>query len=451
MAETQSKKLIQVDEKVPLGPGVLLSFQHLFAMFSASVLVPYLFNQAAGREVLSPSLALLMNGIGTLIFFFLGKRRAPAFLGSSFAFISPTCAIIASAISPERGFAMALGGFVVSGLLLCIVALIIQRVGTRWLDVVLPPAAMGPIVAIIGLELAGTAAKMAGIIPTTVTQDLIDKTGDTSLVIGGLYYDKTAVIISIFTLAIVVFGSLLFRRFFSVIPVLIAVFAGYVLSLLLGYVDYTPITTASWLTIPSFTFPVFNVNAILIIVPATLVVLAEHIGHVVVTSNIVGRDLTKDPGLHRTMLGDGISTMLSGFCGSCPTTTYGENMGVMAVTRVYSAYVIAGAGLISIILAFFGKISGFISSIPAPVMGGISLLLFGMIASSGIRMIVDAKVDYSKSKNLVLSSVIFIVGLSGATITIGTISLTGMALASVVGVVLGLIFYVLDRFHLINE
>jgi len=428
------KRVIEVDEKVPFLTGLPLSFQHLFAMFGASVLVPMQFNMAAGTTVIDPALVLMMNGIGTLLYLVLCKGKAPAFLGSSFAYIAPALAIIKEAGDPNVNFSKALGGFIISGLVFTLTALIIGKVGTKWLDVVLPPATMGPIVALIGLELAGNAAQNAGLLP-----------GENG------FYDTKAILISLVTLAVVVFGSLIFRGFLGVIPVLVAVVVGYFLSWAIGYVDFKSVREANWLSLPDFTAPTFDLNAILIILPATLVVLSEHIGHLFVTSKIVGRDLAKDPGLHRSLMGDGMSTMLSGFCGSCPTTTYGENMGVMAITRVYSVWVIGGAAVISIILAFVGKISGVISSIPYPVMGGISILLFGTIAASGIRMIVEAKVDYSKSKNLILTSVIFIIGLSGISINIGDVPLKGMALSTVVGMLLSLIFYILEKFKLTND
>lgn len=427
------RRVIQVDEKVSLLEGLPLSLQHLFAMFGASVLVPFLFNNTAGSQVVDPALVILMNGIGTLIFLFVGKGRAPAYLGSSFAFIGPATAIILSSSDHEANYAKALSGFIISGLLFVIIAFIIGKVGTKWLDVVLPPAAMGPIVALIGLELAGTAADMAGLLP-----------------VDGVF-DTKAVVVSMFTLLVVILGSILFRGFMAAIPVLIAVVAGYALSAILGIVDYTPIAEKSIFSFPQFTLPIFDLNAILIIAPATLVVLSEHIGHMVVTSNIVGRDLTKDPGLHRTLFSDGFSTSLSGLVGSVPTTTYGENMGVMAITRVYSVWVIGGAAVISIIMAFFGKLSGVISSIPVPVMGGISLLLFGVIAASGIRMLVESKIDYSKSKNLILTAIVFIAGVSGVSVNIGTVPLKGMALATMVGIVLSLLFYIFDRLKLLND
>jgi len=428
------RRVIQVDEKVPFLQGLPLSFQHLFAMFGASVLVPALINGAAGKQVIDPSLVLLMNGIGTLIYLFLCKGKAPAFLGSSFAFIAPTILIVTKTVDVQANFQRALGGYILAGLIFVIVSLIIGKVGTGWLDIVLPPAAMGPIVALIGLELSSTAANMAGLLPNA----------------DGLF-DGRAIAVSLFTLAIVVVGTVAFRGFLGVIPVLVAVAAGYVFAIILGVVDVTPMVERSIFNIPLFKLPIFDFNAMLVIAPAALVVISEHIGHLFVTSNIIGRDLTKDPGLHRSMLGDGLSTMLSGFSGSCPTTTYGENMGVMAITKVYSVWVIGGAAVISIIIAFFGKVAGFINSIPQPVMGGICLLLFGTIAASGIRMIVEARIDYSKSKNLVLTALVFVIGISGISINIGNVQLKGMVLATIGGIIISLFMYVIEKLGLSND
>ena len=219
----------------------------------------------------------------------------------------------------------------------------------------------------------------------------------------------------------------------------------------MGIVDFSAVATTSWFALPNFAFPKFDVSAILIIIPASLVVISEHIGHQVVTSEIVGKDLLKDPGLHRSLLSDGISTTLSGLCGSVPTTTYGENIGVMAITKVYSVRVIGGAAIFSILLAFIGKASALIQTIPAPVMGGVSLLLYGMIAASGLRLLVDKKVDFSKSRNLALTSVVFVTGLSGAFIQIGEVQLTGMCLATIVGMLMGLLFYIIDKAGLAND
>lgn len=418
-------KIIQVDEKVPLSKGIPLSIQHTFAMFSASVLVPWLFG-------INPAIVLLMNGIGTLIFIFITQGKAPAYLGSSFAFLSPTFLILAN---PSMGYEYALGGFVVTGLIFCAVAILIKFVGTDWIDILLPPAAMGPIVALIGLELAGTAASNGGLILS-----------DTYTAINPKF-----VAVFLVTLAVAVFGQVLFRGFASAIAILISIIVGYVFALCMGIVDFSAVGTTSWIALPNFTFPKFDLSAILIIIPASLVVISEHIGHQVVTSEIVGRDLLKDPGLHRSLLSDGISTTLSGLCGAVPTTTYGENIGVMAITKVYSVRVIGGAALFSILLAFIGKASALIQTIPSPVMGGVSFLLYGMIAASGLRLLVDKKVDFSKSRNLALTSVVFVTGLSGAFIKIGEVQLTGMCLATIVGMVLGLLFYIIDRLGLAND
>lgn len=446
-----NRRIIQVDEKVPFLQGFPLSLQHLFAMFGASVLVPALFNgwasKAAGTnvQVVDPGLVLLMNGLGTLLYLFLCKGKAPAFLGSSFAYLGPAAAIIASAGDPVHNYARAIGGFAISGLVFTLVAMLIGAVGTKWLNVVLPPATMGPIVALIGLELAGVAAGNAGLLPKTEWQVIDGVATQVSFPLDG-----NAILVSMVTLAVVVFGSVIFRGFLSIIPVLIAVVVGYLLSLSMGMVSFGT-NAIQVFKIPGFTLPVFDLSAILIILPATLVVISEHIGHLLVTSKIVGKDLMKDPGLHRSMMGDGISTMVSGLIGSVPTTTYGENMGVMAITRVYSVWVIGGAAILSIIMAFNGHVSAFINSIPGPVMGGISLLLFGIIAASGIRMLVEAKVDYSKSRNLILTSLTLITGLSGVAIKVGSVDLKGMALATVFGMTLSLIFFVLDKLGLSNS
>lgn len=419
------KRIIQVNEKVPLMRGIPLSIQHTFAMFSASVLVPWMFG-------ISPSVVLLMNGIGTLIFIFMTKGKAPAYLGSSFAFISPTLLIISN---PDMGYEYALGGFIVTGLILIAVAVLIKFVGTKWIDVILPPAAMGPIIALIGLELAGSAASNGGLILSdTYTQ-----------------IDPKFVIVFIITLAVAVFGQVLFRGFAAAIAILIAIIVGYIAALFMGLVDFSTVTQASVIEVPNFTAPKFSLDAILIIIPASLVVISEHIGHQVVTSEIVGKDLLKDPGLHRSLAADGISTTLSGFCGAVPTTTYGENIGVMAVTKVYSVWIIGGAAVFSMLLAWIGKASALIQTIPSPVMGGVSFLLYGMIAASGLRLLVDEKVDYSRPRNLALTSVVFVTGLSGAYIQIGSVQLTGMALATVVGMALGLIFAIIDKAGIAND
>ena len=391
----------------------------MFAMFGASVLVPFVFG-------INPAIVLFMNGVGTLLFILITKGKAPAYLGSSFAFLAPAGVVIS-----KFGYEYALGGFVAVGFCGCILAFIIYKFGSDWIDIVLPPAAMGPVVALIGLELAGTAANNAG---------LLDK-----------HIKPENAIVFLVTLGMAVFGSVVFKGFLSVIPILIAVIAGYISAIACGIVDFTAVSKASLFAMPNFSSPKFNLEAILIILPVILVITSEHIGHQIVTGKIVGRNLLKDPGLHRSLFGDNFSTMLSGFIGSVPTTTYGENIGVMAVTRVYSVYVIAGAAVLSIVCSFIGKLTVLIQTIPGAVIGGISFLLYGMIGTSGIRILVDSKVDYGKSRNLALTSVIFVTGLSGITVKFGNVELKGMVLACVVGMALSLIFYILDKFHLTND
>mgnify|MGYP004608210329 CR=1 FL=1 len=393
------RKIIQVEDKVPFKLLLPLSIQHMFAMFGASVLVPFIFG-------INPAIVLFMNGVGTLIFMTVTKGKAPAYLGSSFAFLAPAGIVIS-----KMGYSYALGGFVAVGFCGCILSFIIYKCGTEWIDVVLPPAAMGPVVALIGLELSGSAASNAGL--------LCDK------------LDMKNVIVFLVTLGVAIFGNL-------------AAFC-------LGILDFSQVAEASWFALPNFQPAKFDMGAILMILPVLLVITSEHIGHQVVTGKIIGRDLLKDPGLHRSLFGDNFSTMLSGLIGSVPTTTYGENIGVMAVTKVYSVRVIAGAAVLSIICSFVGKLSMLIQTIPGPVIGGISFLLYGMIGASGIRILVDAQVDYGKSRNLTLTSVVFVTGLSGIAVNFGDVQLTGMVLACVVAMILSLIFYILDKLKLTND
>ena len=415
----ENKRIIQVDEKVPVKLLIPLSIQHMFAMFGASVLVPFVFG-------INPAIVLFMNGLGTLLFILITKGRAPAYLGSSFAFLAPAGIVIS-----KWGYDYALGCFVAVGFCGCILALIIYKFGSEWINVVLPPAAMGPVVALIGLELAGTAASNAGLKDEVLL--------------------PANILVFLVTLLTAVIGSVVFRGFLSVIPILIAIIAGYVASLACGIVDFSEVAAAPLFALPNFQTPKFNMQAIAIVLPVLLVITSEHIGHQIVTSKIVGRDLLKDPGLHRSLFADNFSTMLSGFIGSVPTTTYGENIGVMAMTKVYSVYVIGGAAVLSIICSFIGKMTTLISTIPGPVIGGISFLLYGMIGASGIRILVDAQVDYGKSRNQAMTAVVFVTGLSGISVQLGSIQLTGMVLACVVGMIMGLAFYILDKLKLTND
>jgi len=425
------KRTIGIHEKLPLLQSLPLSLQHLTAMFGATILVPILLG-------VDPSIALLMNGVGTIIYTLVTKAGIPAYLGSSFAFIAPVMLIS----SKYGGFAHAQSGFIFFGLFFIIISFVVMKWGIKWIDIVMPPAVMGAVVAIIGLELAPVAVQQAGLAPwpTAVGQ-----------IVKPFIMNSNVVTVSLFTFAIGIIGSVMFRGFMQIIPILLAVVAGYVFALFMGMVDTTAIANASWLALPHFQAPVYDINAILIIAPACIVVLAEHISHLIVTGNITGENLMKKPGLHRSLLGDGISNIISGFVGSPPNTTYGENIGVMAITRVYSVWVIRGAAILAIAFSFVGKISAAISTIPVPVMGGITMLLYGVIAVQGFRMYVEQKVDFSKNRNMVLGAVTFVVGVSGAAINIGSVQLKGMAFAAVTGVVLSLIFWMFDKLKVMND
>ena len=406
-----SQKVIDTTERPPLLTTIPLSLQHLFAMFGSTVLVPILFH-------VNPATVLLFNGIGTLFYLILCKGKIPAYLGSSFAFLSPVFLVLS-----EYSYEAALGGFIVVGIVFCIVSFIVHTIGTSWIDVIFPPASMGAIVAVIGLELMPTAANMAGL------------TGENT--------DTTVIFVSIATLAITIFASMAFRGFLSIIPILIGVVAGYIIAFAVGIVDLSHVESAPWLAIPTIYTPEFDLRAILIILPASIVVIVEHIGHLIVTGNIVGRNLAKDPGLDRSLLGNGVSTIFSGFFGSTPNTTYGENIGVLAITKVYSTWVIGGAAIFAILLSCLGKLAALIQSIPTPVMGGVSMLLFGVIAASGIRILVEAKVDYNNPMNLLLTSIVMGVGVSTASLTIGTVTLRGMSLATVIAIILSVSFRII--------
>lgn len=422
------RNIIQVNERPRLGLAVPLSIQHMFAMFGASVVVPSLFG-------INPAIVLLMNGLGTLFFIFVTKGKAPAYLGSSFAFIGPALIIMSKhGGTGQEAFAYAQAGFVAVGLLGCLLALIIWKFGSRWIDIVLPPAAMGPVVALIGLELAGTAAGNAGMLG-----------GE------GAAIEPKAVLVFVVTLGVAVFGSVLFRKFLSVIPILIAIVAGYITAALCGMVNMETVQQASFFALPHFQLPKFTSDAVFVMAPVLLVIASEHIGHQIVTGKIIGRDLIRDPGLHRSLFADNFSTAISGLVGSVPTTTYGENIGVMAMTRVYSVWVIGGAAVLSVLTAFCGKFAALIQGIPGPVMGGISILLYGMIGASGLRILVDSKVDFGRNRNIVMTAVVFVIGLSGITLKLGQVELKGMVLATVVGMVMGILFYIFDKLHITND
>ena len=395
-----------------------LSLQHLFAMFGATILVPVLVD-------LSPAIALISSGLGTIAFLIITKWQVPAYLGSSFAFIAP---IIAAKATGGPGAAM-IGSFIV-GLVYGIVALIIKKAGYRWIMKLLPPIVVGPVIMVIGLALTGTAVNMAMNKPTA----------------DGGEYDLLYFSVALVTLAATIIFSIYFKGILGMISILAGIIVGYIYALIVGIVDFSPVMEAKWFEWPPFIVPFVDYDVkvtfdiLLLMIPIAVVTISEHIGHQLVLSKVVGRDYIKEPGLHRSILGDGTATIISALIGGPPKTTYGENIGVLAITKVYSVYVIAGAAVIAIIFGFVGKITALINTIPQPVMGGVSILLFGIIASSGLRMLVDNKVDFGNNRNLVIASVILVLGIGGAFIKVSdSFQLQGMALAAICGVVLNLI------------
>ncbi len=405
------KIVLGVDEKPKFHQWLLLSIQHLFAMFGSTVLVPALTG-------MSPAVALVSSGLGTLAFIAITRGKVPSYLGSSFAFISPIIAIKAF-----EGFAGIMIGSFMVGLVYAIVALIIFKTGTKWLMKLLPPIVVGPVIMVIGLGLANVAIGM-------ITNN------------NGVY-DLTYITIGFTTLLITIVFAIFTKGFLSVVPVLMGIIGGYITSYFMGIVDFTIVQQANWFEVPLFEIPfvdftpIFSWKVFLLMVPVAIVPIAEHIGHQLVLSKVIGKDLLKDPGLHSSMFGDGIASIIASFVGGPPNTTYGENIGVLAITRAFSIYLFIGAACFAILFGFCGKVAALLSTIPQPVMGGVSILLFGIIASSGLRMLVENKVDFSLKRNLVIASVILVIGIGGASIHIGNhFSLEGMALASIIGIIL---------------
>lgn len=423
MKDSQDQKVVlAIDEKPKAGQWFLLSIQHLFAMFGATVLVPTL----TGMD---PAIALISSGIGTLVFLAITKGKVPSYLGSSFAFINPIIAI--KAMEQVTTNDVPVGSFLVGsflvGVVYSLVALLIAKAGTNWLMKLLPPIVVGPVIMVIGLGLASTAVGMVTNNPT----------GE---------YDITYVIIGLVTLTITIIAAIFTKGFLSVIPVLVGIIGGYLFSASMGVVNFSPVMEAAWFQLPNFTIPFVDYTpsvtlyVVFVMLPVAIVPIAEHIGHQLVLSKVINKDLIKEPGLDRSMLGDGVATMLAALIGGPPNTTYGENIGVLAITRAFSIYVFIGAACFAILFGFCGKITALLSTIPAPVMGGVSILLFGIIASSGLRMLVENKVDFKVKRNLIISSVILIIGIGGAAIHIGDLmSIEGMALASIIGIILNIV------------
>ncbi len=427
MAESNSSVLMPGD-KPPLAKWIPLSFQHVFAMFGATILVPILTG-------LSTSTALFTAGTGTLLYILITGAKVPAFLGSSFAFIP---ALIA--VGKEYGVPYAMGGAIFAGVFYAIVALIVRFAGKKWIDAALPPVVIGSVIIVIGMSLAPTAVSEAFYLNNE--------------------YSLVALSIAAVTLAIAVFATIFLKGFFNTLSILIGLVGGYLFTLIMGcffpayhLIDFSAVQEAKWFALPFLQHdgaghafwqaPKFNLVAILTFVIVSISTICEHMGDTLTTSKVVGTDFYKDPGLHRTLLGDGVATAWAALWGGPPNTTYGENIGVMAITKVYSVWVIGGAAVIAVILSFCQKFGAVIQTIPTPVLGGICTLLYGLIASSGLRTLVDAGVDYQQKRNLTISSVIMVIGIGGGVLKFMikdfNFSLGGVALATVVGILLNLI------------
>ena len=419
----EKKMTYDVNECPPLGKWIVLALQHVFAMFGATILVPILVNAAAGEVVLTIPVALVTSGIGTLIYLLCTKGKSPVYLGSSFAFITPIAAAFL-----KGGISGAMTGIMAVGILYIIVALIIKFIGKDWLDKLLPPVVIGPMIMIIGLGLAPSAISQIGIAA------------------GSAMEWKTVLVafVSFLVTAIVMTKA---KGFFKVIPFLFGIISGYVVALMLGMIDFSAVGEAKFFAMPNFMLPFvdykISFTALVTILPIALVTICEHIGDHKSLSNIIGKDLIKDPGLDRTLLGDGIATFVAGFLGGPANTTYGENTSVVGMTKVASVKVIGLAAIISIMFGFLGKFTALISTIPDAVLGGVSLLLYGFIAVNGLKVLISNQVDFEKPVNVIVASTMLVLGLGGAAISIvsGDLSVTisGMSLASIAGILLNLV------------
>ncbi len=390
-----------------------LSLQHLFTMFGATVLVPILVG-------IDPGIALVSSGLGTMVYLITTKGKIPAYLGSSFAFIAAMQMLMKS-----DGYPAIAQGAMTTGLVYLIVSLIIKKIGSDWLDKILPPIVVGPVVMVIGLGLAANAANNA--------------------MYNNNVYDFKYIAVALITLGLTIFYNMFFKGFLGLIPILLGIVSGYLVALAFGIIDLTPIKEAAWFALPNFEVPFVQyepklyLNAITTMAPIAFVTMTEHIGHLMVLNKLTKRNFFQDPGLSKTLMGDGLAQIVAGFIGGPPVTSYGENIGVLAITRVHSVFVIGGAAVFAVALGFVGKLSALILSIPGPVISGISFVLFGVIAASGLKILIDNKINFDKKKNLLIASVILVIGIGGLVFKVGTFELSSMALATVLGIVLNLI------------
>ncbi len=420
--ELQTSKvnlLLDVDQNPPFAKGLLLSLQHVFAMFGATILVPLIL----GMPV---SVALFASGLGTLIYMVATQFKVPVYLGSSFAFISA----MAFAMKQMNGdVSAAQSGVVLVGLVYVVVALAVKLIGTKWIDRLLPPIVIGPMIMVIGLGLANSAVTNAGFIKDGTVQQIT---------------------VAIVTFLITAFINTKAKGFLKIIPFLFGIIGGYIVAVLFGLVDFTPVLEADWIAIPQLYLP-FSTNGFFkeyhwyfgpetwAILPVAVVTIAEHIGDHTVLSQICGREFLKTPGLHRTLIGDGVATAVSAFMGGPANTTYGENTGVVGMTRIASVSVIRNAALFAIGLSFLGKFTALISTIPNAVLGGMAILLYGVIASNGLKVLIEKQVDFREVRNLIIASSMLVLGLGGAILELGPVTLSGTALCALAGVILNLV------------
>ena len=409
-------------EKPPLGKLIILALQHIFAMFGATILVPIMINKGLGREVIGIPLALLTSGIGTLLYILCTKGKSPVYLGSSFAFVTPV--ILAFT---KDGYSGVTTGIISVGIIYILVSFLVKLFGKSWIERVLPPVVVGPMIMIIGLSLAPNAVNQIGL------------TGD-NIVFSSLFVSMISFIVtSIF--------AVYAKGFLKVIPFLLGIISGYVLSILFGLVDFTSVAESQFFSVPNILIPFkdysFSLVGFLTMAPIAFVSIAEHIGDHMALSSIIHKDLLKEPGLNRTLLGDGVATLFAGLIGGPANTTYGENTSVVGMSKVASIWVIGTAAVLSIIISFLGTVTSVFSTIPSFVLGGVSLLLYGFISVNGLKVLIENKVDFNNAKNVIIVSAMLILGLGGAVVTISTgdisVSLTGMSLAAIVGIILNLL------------
>lgn len=416
--------LLKVDEKPKGGQWFGLSFQHLFAMFGSTVLVPILVG-------IDPAIALLSSGLGTLAHMSVTRFKVPAYMGSSFAYIGAM-----QLLMKQGGMPAIAQGALTGGLVYLLVAIIVRFAGQGWIDRVLPPIVVGPIVMVIGLSLA----------PVAINNSMYTNPGAMT------GYSLPFLAISMITVMAIVIFSIYGKGFLSVVPILLGIVTGYIAAIIIGkvtgqsIVDFSNVSQASWLSLPTMEIPflsykwAFYPSAILTMAPIAFVTMTEHFGHIMVLNSLTGKDYFKEPGLDRTLAGDGVAQVIASFIGAPPVTSYGENIGVMAITKIHSIYVIAGAAVLAVVVSFIGKLTALLTSIPSPVIGGASIALFGVIAASGLKIIVENKINFDIKRNLLISSVVLVIGIGGTVLDITqNLQISSVAIATIIGIVLNLV------------